>query len=606
MGSLLILISLLCLPLIVDAVRRNQLISLFCLAVVVLGQLNLFAFSIRTPVHDLATIGTLQGAVLLVCVSSYVGSSVLDLYHVLVVACLIMVAVSYNLPASLHVTLVGMQVTTFALFHGFLSHGQDMPTFSVACAMAGVALFALTSSITLHSVRRSLFLDASYKPSSKPENQDKSEELLSSLEKAILRLKKISMAPGVDSDMRETLVQVISMLSDTDEDRRRQDDIRAMISHSNSDFDASTEQWLAVTLAPLSKFTQRDPVKIPRTTSFAPSATIVAPVPANTTTTNNNNQQQPSDHRTLMRGASRGALRKKIVPRSATLPNIVGITSESEDSSDDEEANGNMVVVPKEPPEDPAPVIPTPTSGQFNSNKELWEKLLVGQNVGDRQSKRYPERLLDPASKRRVFEILETVDEWNFPVFELDRLTHGHALYFTSLAVFAKRNFFELLNINIDTFRNFLLVIEANYHPNPYHNSIHAADVVQTNHYMLHQALDPEEYEFYIFCSLIAAIVHDYEHTGVNNDFLIRTSDPRALIYNDRSCQENHHLAAAFACLSLPSNNIFASFEKLQRAKARETIIDIVLATDMAQHNHILSQFRIKLNSGGAWCLAQF
>ena len=48
----------------------------------------------------------------------------------------------------------------------------------------------------------------------------------------------------------------------------------------------------------------------------------------------------------------------------------------------------------------------------------------------------------------------------------------------------------------------------------------------------------------------LAAIVHDYEHRGVNNDFLIKTSDPLALLYNDVSPMENHHVASAFLLMS--------------------------------------------------------
>ena len=43
----------------------------------------------------------------------------------------------------------------------------------------------------------------------------------------------------------------------------------------------------------------------------------------------------------------------------------------------------------------------------------------------------------------------------------------------------------------------------------------------------------------------ISAAIHDYEHGGVNNDFLIHTRDKLAVTYNDISPLENHHLAAA-------------------------------------------------------------
>lgn len=49
-----------------------------------------------------------------------------------------------------------------------------------------------------------------------------------------------------------------------------------------------------------------------------------------------------------------------------------------------------------------------------------------------------------------------------------------------------------------------------------------------------------------------SAAVHDYEHGGLNNDFLIKTAHPLALLYNDASPLENHHISAAAQLLMLP------------------------------------------------------
>ena len=78
--------------------------------------------------------------------------------------------------------------------------------------------------------------------------------------------------------------------------------------------------------------------------------------------------------------------------------------------------------------------------------------------------------------------------------------------------------------------------------------SIHVASVVQMTHMLLvHGGILKSNVMNRVqqLASYWSATVHDYEHGGCNNDFLIKTAHPLAVTYNDSSPLENHHLAAS-------------------------------------------------------------
>lgn len=79
---------------------------------------------------------------------------------------------------------------------------------------------------------------------------------------------------------------------------------------------------------------------------------------------------------------------------------------------------------------------------------------------------------------------------------------------------------------------------------------IHAASVLHVMHMLVHtpgglrtHAMLSDELELAVY---LAAACHDYEHLGLNNDFLIKSRHEWAQLYNDRSPLENHHASAGF------------------------------------------------------------
>jgi hypothetical protein len=67
---------------------------------------------------------------------------------------------------------------------------------------------------------------------------------------------------------------------------------------------------------------------------------------------------------------------------------------------------------------------------------------------------------------------------------------------------------------------------------NPYHNSAHAADVLRSVHVMAVRGdvvRTAGSGDLGLLAVYLAAIVHDFQHKGVNNDFLVRVNDPLAV-----------------------------------------------------------------------------
>ncbi|XP_039516611.1 cGMP-inhibited 3',5'-cyclic phosphodiesterase A isoform X5 [Pimephales promelas] len=236
------------------------------------------------------------------------------------------------------------------------------------------------------------------------------------------------------------------------------------------------------------------------------------------------------------------------------------------------------------------------------------------------------------------------INNWNFPIFSLVEKTHGRCgciLSQVSYRLFVDTGLFETFKIPVREFMNYFHALENGYRDIPYHNRIHATDVLHAVWYLTTQPVPglptlrslsdsdsdsglalgrskhlmsrtyPVEEEGYgclsglipaleLMALYVAAAMHDYDHPGRTNAFLVATSAPQAVLYNDRSVLENHHAASAWNLfMSRPEYNFLASLDHMDFKRFRFLVIEAILATDLKKHFDFLAEFNAKVGDDG-------
>jgi len=238
--------------------------------------------------------------------------------------------------------------------------------------------------------------------------------------------------------------------------------------------------------------------------------------------------------------------------------------------------------------------------------------------------------MLAPDIQARVARLLswDSLSKWDFDIFEMEKLTDGKALLFVGWALLSSPHaqyamakqllaqgesnlslplfdnmegyrFIEMFHIPQMTLCNFLRVIMGDYNNEIfYHNSTHAADVLQSVHSIITK-IDRNQYivaDLEIFSVLLAAAIHDVGHQGRNNNFHVNKRTKLALRYNDTSVLENMHVASAFSRImgdDRDSNlDIFEYMQPEQVTACRRQIIGAVLHTDMSKHFSDISKMK--------------
>uniref|UniRef100_A0A670I759 Phosphodiesterase n=1 Tax=Podarcis muralis TaxID=64176 RepID=A0A670I759_PODMU len=232
--------------------------------------------------------------------------------------------------------------------------------------------------------------------------------------------------------------------------------------------------------------------------------------------------------------------------------------------------------------------------------------------------------------------LMEKMNNWNFQIFDLVEKMgdkSGRILSQVAFTLFQDTGLFEIFKIPTRQFMNYFQALENGYRDIPYHNRIHATDVLHAVWYLttrpipgfqqLYNTEDDISADRVAFISsrscamldenygclasnipalelmalYIAAAMHDYDHPGRTNAFLVATNAPQAVLYNDRSVLENHHAASAWSLfLSLPEYNFLPNLDHVQFKRLRFLVIEAILATDLKKHFDFLAEFNAKAN----------
>ncbi|XP_034025264.1 cGMP-inhibited 3',5'-cyclic phosphodiesterase A-like [Thalassophryne amazonica] len=250
----------------------------------------------------------------------------------------------------------------------------------------------------------------------------------------------------------------------------------------------------------------------------------------------------------------------------------------------------------------------------------------------------------EPLVMSELEPLMSQLNSWNFPIFSLVQKTHGKTGFIlsqVSYRLFEDTGLFETFRIPVQEFMNYFHALESGYRDIPYHNRIHATDVlhgvwflttqpvpglptpltgngIHTDNGITHGTIGLLVSKMNsvlqegsgslagfipaleLMALYVAAAMHDYDHPGRTNAFLVATNAPQALLYNDRSVLENHHAASAWNLfMSQPEYNFLANLEHVEFKRFRFLVIEAILATDLKKHFDFLAEFNAKVGDEG-------
>ena len=215
--------------------------------------------------------------------------------------------------------------------------------------------------------------------------------------------------------------------------------------------------------------------------------------------------------------------------------------------------------------------------------------------IGEFERKTYttPTKLqVTPQQQEQLVSLNYFSIEWN-----------GIGLFKVAFFVYNNFHLLEQFDISNDLFFTFLYKLRESYNEPPYHNWIHAIDVLQFFQYQIKKCcFDSVLTGLELLAICTAAISHDAGHEGFNNVYNVNAQTPLGILFKDTSVMETYHCTVIIRIMAQDECNIFHAISTPDQKRVWSWIIQMILATDMAHHfklvknaNDIMDQGPINL-----------
>eukprot|EP00193_Tetraselmis_chui_P009071 CAMPEP_0177767984 /NCGR_PEP_ID=MMETSP0491_2-20121128/9458_1 /TAXON_ID=63592 /ORGANISM="Tetraselmis chuii, Strain PLY429" /LENGTH=953 /DNA_ID=CAMNT_0019284719 /DNA_START=3442 /DNA_END=6304 /DNA_ORIENTATION=+ len=183
--------------------------------------------------------------------------------------------------------------------------------------------------------------------------------------------------------------------------------------------------------------------------------------------------------------------------------------------------------------------------------------------------------------------------------FVIKGVAQGRPLTVSAMLIMRKYDLFRSLGLGEKQFARWLIAVEEGYLDVPYHNAVHASDVLSRVVSILRHEHIAQDSSLSSMCNLLAVImatvIHDYGHPGLDNKYMVDSDSDVSRRFNQRAVLENH---SVYECLEMLRRHEFNPFvgAHFNRDSLLSLVTELVLATDMADHFFLVSDFKSKIS----------